>query len=153
MKNLHLNVFARYWIVLCALLLAGVSTQVNAQTEKPGQHPAYLHAIRSLRQARYYLDKKYTEPGHEQKAEQAIHEIDQAIDALKKASKDDDKDLANVPNYKDVPDTTRFAKAVDLLNGAHRYTDMPEVDPAAMPYREAALHHIDAAKATIQQNL
>ena len=153
MKKLQLNVVAHCWIVLCALLLAGASTQVYAQTEKPGQHPAYLHAIRSLRQARHYLDKKYTEPVHEQKAEQAIHEIDQAIDDLKRASKDDDKDLASVPDYKDMPDVSRFAKAVDLLNGAHRYTDMPEADPAAAPYRDHALHHIDAAKATIQQNL
>ncbi len=151
MKTMQLNTIMRCSIIFCALLLAGASTRIYAQQEAPGQHPAYLHAIRSLRQARTYLSANYTEPVHYQRAQQAIHEIDEAIGHLKEASKGDDKNLDAVPPPKDMPPANRITKALELLNGAHTYVDMPESNAAAVTYRDQALRDIDAAKAILQQ--
>ncbi len=101
MRKLQVNLIAKYWIVLCALILAGGSTPIYAQM--PGQHPGYLHAIRDLREARGLLQYNFTNPAHIQAASSLTREINAAIRDLKNASHIDEKDAQTVPPNKDLP--------------------------------------------------
>src|SRR5208337_1927200 len=86
----------------------------------PGRHPAYLHALSDLRDARAHLEHM-TPSEHMNKEEQhAIEAIDRAIDEIKKASIDDGKNIqdhARVDAHLDR--RGRYHKALELLNKAH----------------------------------
>jgi hypothetical protein len=144
MRKLQMNVFARCWIVLCVLLLAGVSTHVDAQI--PGPHPEYLHAIRNLRQARELLHTNFGEPKHIAAASAALPEINAAISDLKSASHIDEKNLEAVPPFKSMPPEGRFHEVMSLLNSAHDDAKKPESDPVAKHFKDQALVHIDKAR-------
>jgi hypothetical protein len=143
MRKLQVNLIAKYWIVLCALILAGGSTPIYAQM--PGQHPAYLHAIRDLREARALLQYNFTNPAHIQAASSLTREINAAIRDLKNASHIDEKDLQTVPPNKDMPPEGRFHQIRDLLNTARSDAKGTETDPSAISSRDGGLHHIDEA--------
>jgi hypothetical protein len=134
---------------LCALLLAAGVMPANAQMS--GQHPNYLHAIRDLREARGLLQHNFTEPAHAKAASSAIPHIDEAINDLKRASKLDDKSLGAVPPPDNkMPDPGRFHKVSELLGAAHQACDGPDSDASAVPERDKAQKHIDAAAGIIK---
>src|SRR5271170_5841846 len=114
MTKSQVNLIARCFMALCALLLAGVSSQVDAQM--PGQHPEYLHAIRDLREARGLLQYNFTNPAHIQAASSLTREINAAILDLKSASHIDEKNLQTVLPNKAMPPEGRFHQVRDLLN-------------------------------------
>jgi len=147
MRELKVSQVALWAIVLGGLLLAGNTTPTDAQT--PGPHPAYLHALRDLREARSLLQANFGMPVHAQAAATAIPQIDAAIGDLKNASKLDEKSLGAVPPPKSMPEEGRFHTVADLLKSAHHDVGFPESDPVALPYRDRALKHIDAASAAI----
>jgi hypothetical protein len=152
MRKLQVNTTTRVWIALCGLMLAGGAIQTDAQT--PGAHPGYLRSIRNLREARGLLQGNFTKPAHIQAAAAALPEINAAIGDLKNASNLDEKSLGEVP----PPDNTmlpegRFHKAADLLQRAHHDASGAESDPAAVPYQDGALRHIDAASAAVAKAL
>jgi len=152
MRKLKVDQIALCAIALCGLLLAGSTTQTDAQI--PGPHPEYLHAIRDLRQAHGLLQHNFTQSKHVQAAAAALPEINGAISDLKSASKLDEKNLGDVP-----PPTTnidpdgRFHMTADLLSRARHDVAGTESDPVALPYRDRALKHIDAASAAIAKAL
>ena len=133
---------------MCALFLAGVSTQVDAQS--PGEHPGYLHAIRDLREARGLLTANFGKPAHIAAANAALPEINAAISDLKSASHMDEKNLGQVPPPKSMAPEGRFHEVMALLDSAHNDAKMPESDPAARPYKDRALGHIDKAREAIK---
>lgn len=75
---------------LAAMLFAPVYSSVTAAPAAGREHPAYLHALSDLRDARAHLER----PGGGERKEQerkAIEEIDAAIFEIKKASIEDGK--------------------------------------------------------------
>jgi hypothetical protein len=148
MTKSQVNSIARCLMATCALLLAGVSTQVDAQL--PGPHPKYLQAIRDLRQARALLTTNFGIPAHAAAANAAIPQINEAIADLKSASHLDEKNLGEVPPPKAMPPEGRFHEVAALLGSAHDDIKMPESDPVAQPFKDKALGHIDSARAAIK---
>ena len=152
MKKSQLSRIAKSSIVLCALLLATGSTRIYA--DAPGAHPAYLHAIDYLRQARSLLQIQFGVPAHAQAAAEAIPRINAAIAHLKDAAKLDEKNLAAVPPPdNNLDETGRFHKVAELLRMAHHDTSGPEADPYAKPLRDKAWQDMDQANAIIQKVL
>jgi hypothetical protein len=153
MRKLNVNLVAQCGIVLCGLLLMGNATRAKAQ-QLPGPHPNYLHALRNLREARGLLQINFGQAAHVQAAAIALPAINDAIGELKAASKLDDKSLGDVPPPNNsLPPEGRFHKVADLLASAHHDTKGQESDPAAIPYKERALKHIDAASAAVAKVL
>src|SRR5271170_956642 len=60
--------------------------------DNPGKHPAYLHALSDLRDARAHLEHFSGDPVDQQE-EHAIVEIDKAINEIKHAAIMDGKDI------------------------------------------------------------
>jgi hypothetical protein len=81
--------------IMSALLLF-VPGYSGATPVPPRDHPAYLHALTDLRHARAHLQRPDGGELREQE-KKAIHEIDEAIKEIKKASIDDGKDLDDHP--------------------------------------------------------
>src|SRR6202795_4657240 len=90
MKSLNKLMFA-----VCALLLF-VPAFISAKPQPPKEHPAYLHALTDLRHARAHLQRPDGGELREQERK-AIHEIDEAINEIKKAAMDDGRDLNDHP--------------------------------------------------------
>ncbi len=148
MKKSQVNFIARCLMASCILLLAGVSTHVEAQP--PGPHPAYLHAISNLRQARALLTTNFAIPAHIAAANAALPEINRAIADLKSASHLDDKNLGEMPPPKSLAPEGRFHEVESLLGSAFHDASQPESDGAARPFKDRALGHIDAARNAIK---
>jgi len=144
MKELQLKFVARRSAAVCVLLLAAGTQSTQAQV--PGPHPAYLHAIQDLREARALLDHKFNAPVHIQAAAAALPEIDAAIRDLKSAAQVDDKSLGDMPRPDPIlPDAGRFHKVNELLNLARRDISQPESDPAALALQSRTQRHLDGA--------
>jgi hypothetical protein len=110
-----------------------------------GQHPYYLHALSDLRLARAHLRRP--DGGALRHEEQdAIHDIDDAIGDIKRASIDDGKNLDDHPPVDANLDWGgRLHKARELLDKAHDDVAHEEDDPAAVGLKDRALRHIDGA--------
>lgn len=119
-----------------------------------GQHPAYLHSLTDLRQARGYLDKLGPDDAVDNDSMRAIQEIDAAIGEIKRASIDDGKDLHDHPPIDaHLPRTDRFHRAIDLLDKAHNDVARAEADEGARGLRDRAIHHIDEAHGAVDAAL
>jgi hypothetical protein len=116
----------------------------SAQTQ-PGKHPAYLHALKDLRTARWLLEhqpgdlKVYTEE------DVAITEADAAISEIKRASIDDGKDLHDHENVDVREHGSRLLRALETLKKAHADIDQEEDNPETRELRHRAIEHIDHA--------
>jgi hypothetical protein len=144
MKTNKIRLFLPCCIALCALLLATGAMRANAQA--PGQHPAYLHAITDLRHARALLRAHFGNPTHAQAASAALAEIDHAIGDLKHAAGANGLNEGEEPPADaSLPPLGRFHRAYDYLRQAHTDAIGHETDPNAVPSRDGAIHHIDAA--------
>ncbi len=101
-------------------LLMAIPAALSAKPAPPADHPAYLHALTDLRTARAHLQRPDGGELRDQE-KKAIHEIDEAINEIKKASIDDGKDLNDHP-----PVDTHMAwdgrlhRALQLLDKAHQ---------------------------------
>jgi hypothetical protein len=110
-----------------------------------GRHPAYIHALSDLRYARALLQRPDGGALHQQEKD-AVHEIDKAIDEIKKASIDDGKDLnAHPPIDTGLNWGGRLHKALELLDKAHQDVSREEDDPYAQGLQQRSLDHIDKA--------
>ena len=131
--------YAAVLALLAALFL--LSSAVSAQ-----EHPAYLHALSDLRDARAHLERP---DGGALRAEErrAVHEIDEAIDAIKSASIDDHKNPnEHVMVDPHMPWGGRLHQALELLNAAHRDVSEEEDKRSTRGLQHRALRHIDAAR-------
>src|SRR5277367_2415691 len=83
--------------------------------DTPGKHPAYLHALSDLRDARAHLEHFSSDPvDHEE--EHAIDHIDKAIGEIKHAAIMDGKDIHDhMPVDAHLNRRDRFHKALELL--------------------------------------
>jgi hypothetical protein len=124
-----------------ALFLAFGSGSAHAQ----GKHPAYLHAVADLRAALAHLG---AHDGGElrDEAKEAIHQIDDAIVEIKKASMDDGKDLSDHPPVDAGLDHFgRLHRAKQLLEKAHQDIAHEEENSYAQGLQQRAFGHIDQA--------
>src|ERR1039458_8913850 len=74
------------------LLLAGFSNSAFAQREH--EHPSYLHALSDLRAARWLIEHRpETSWQKTMDEDEAVRQIDEAINKIKRAAIDDHKDI------------------------------------------------------------
>jgi len=134
------------WMVLAAGLVAATAPMTMQAQEVPGPHPHYLHALSDLRAARHYLNDGWAWEPVRHDDNTAIHEIDAAINEIKKASIDDGKGL-NDPFTIDthLSPHDRFKKANELLWAAHNDLSKAEDVPESRGLRDRAIGHVDKA--------
>ena len=138
--------------VALALLLPTISQELLAQ----GKHPHYLHALSDLRDARAHLERPNGGELRQQEKE-AIHQIDEAIDEIKRASIDDGKNIEeHAPVDAHLPWQGRLHKAHDLIGKAIADCSKEEDDPATrglqariLEHLHKAEHHVDEAIAIV----
>jgi hypothetical protein len=132
--------------VFPALLFAFVLALVCGNAEaQGGKHPAYLHALTDLRHARAHLQRPDGGALREEEKE-AIHQIDEAINEIKRASVDDGKDLDDHPPVDAGMDRTgRFRRAKELLEKARQDISHEEDNGFAQGLQQRAFGHIDRA--------
>jgi hypothetical protein len=114
--------------------------------DNPGKHPAYLHALSDLRDARAHLEHFGGDPVvHEQ--ENAIVRIDKALAEIKHAAIMDGKDIQDhVPVDAHMPRDGRLHKAMELLDKAKQDVMGEEDQPDTQGLQMRVLHHIDEAR-------
>jgi hypothetical protein len=145
MKNVYRLLFAVFALLL-ALPIWG-----SAKPAPPREHPAYLHALTDLRHARAHLQRP---DGGElrQQERDAIHEIDEAIKEIKKASIDDGKNRDDHPPVDARMDWRgRLHRALELIDKAHHDVSEEEDNQFAERLQERALIHIDKAHHHIEE--
>src|SRR5271170_3256936 len=130
------------------LLLSGSS---SARPAPRPDHPAYLHALADLRDARAHLQRPDGGELRDQE-KKAIHEIDDAINEIKKASIDDGKDLNDhAPVDASLDWRGRLHKSLELVNKAHNDVAREEDNAFAQGLQQRALDHIDKAHHHIEE--
>src|SRR5271163_2217774 len=138
-------------ILLSVFVVAFFAAMTATAQPGQGQHPAYLHALSDLRTARAHLQR----PGGGELKDQekkAIHEINDAIDEIKKASIDDGKDLNDHPpvdSHLDWPG--RLHRALELLDKAHNDISREEDNRFAQGLQQRSLMHIDRAHHHVEE--
>ena len=138
--------------VLGAVLFAPVYNLVTAAPAPAGrEHPAYLHALSDLRDARAHLERPDGGERREQERK-AIEEIDSAIFEIKKAAIDDGKNINDhmpVDAHLDWPG--RLHRAVELLDKAHSDVSREEDNRFAEGLQARAIEHIDRAHHHVEE--
>jgi hypothetical protein len=133
-------------IALAAGLMAAIGPMTMQAQEVPGPHPHYLHALSDLRAARHYLNDGWAWSAVKHDDNEAIREIDAAINEIKKASIDDGKGLNDpFPIDTRLSPHDRFRKANELLWSAHNDLSKAEDVPESRGLRNRAIGHVDAA--------
>jgi hypothetical protein len=130
---------------------AGVALFVAAPSwaDNPGRHPAYLHALSDLRDARAHLEHFSGDPVDHQE-ERAIAEIDRAIGEIKHAAIMDGKNIEDhVPVDAHMVRNGRFHKAMELLDRAKRDVSGEEDQPDTRGLQLRVMHHIDEARRAV----
>ncbi len=131
---------------------AAVALFVSAPTwaDNPGKHPAYLHALSDLRDARAHLERLGSDPVN-QEEEHAIDHIDKAIGEIKHAAIMDGKDIQDhMPVDAHMERTGRFHKAMQLLDKAKHDVSGEEDQPDTQGLQLRVIHHIDEARRSVE---
>ena len=136
-------------LVLAALLL--VVPGMLSAAPSAAEHPAYLHALTDLRHARAHL--QHPDGGELREQEKkAIHEIDEAINEIKKAAIDDGKNLNDHPPVDRQMDWSgRLHRALELVDKAHQDIAREEDNGFAQGLQARAILHIDKAHHHIEE--
>ena len=130
-------------LLLAALALTAATASA---TELPGRHPAYLHALTDLRDARWSLEHRPGDAAVSGQEDVAITEIDHAIVEAKKAAAEDGKNLADHPHEDAGLDHAgRLHRAQELLHKAHDDVHAEEDNPETRELRNRVDGHIDLA--------
>jgi hypothetical protein len=145
-----MKLFEKLMITLFALVLF-VPAAMYAAPQPAREHPAYLHALTDLRHARAHLQRPDGGELRDQE-KKAIHEIDEAINEIKRASIDDGKDLNDHPPVDAGLDWRgRLHRALELVNKAHNDVAQEEDNQFAQGLQQRALDHIDKAHKHIEE--
>jgi len=133
-------------LVIPALALAiAMPLQGQAQTQAPGRHPAYLHALTDLHDARWYLEHRPGGPMEEREF-RAIGEIDRAIEEVQRAAYYDGKNVYEHPRDDTYPDAAgRLRRVSDLLRKARDDVAQEEDNLSIRDVQYRAVQHIDNA--------
>jgi hypothetical protein len=132
---------------------AGAPPPPPVVTEPPPMqaHPAYLHALTDLRQARFLLEKP-AKPEVKWDEGNAVREIDAAINEIKQAAIDDGKPLEDHPPVDaKLHHRDRLRKAEELLHKAAADIDEKEDNGWAKGLRGRANGHIHNAEHAVHE--
>jgi tetratricopeptide (TPR) repeat protein len=112
----------------------------------PPVHPAYLHALTDLRNARAHLERRGGDARIKWDERTAIDAIDRAIGAIKQAAIDDGKNLQDHPPV-DVHEARagRLHKALAALRAAREDLSKEEDNDFANGLRARGLREVDEA--------
>jgi hypothetical protein len=136
-------------VLMVAFAVLFVSTFATADT--PGAHPAYLHALSTLRAARAHLNVETGSKRGDDSERHAIAEIDSALHELQVAAISDGKSMNDhAPVDAQLSRGDRLHHALDLLWQARQDIDQHESDDFAKGLKHRALQHIDEAWRAIQ---
>lgn len=139
----------RYAIQVLMAVATVMLMSSMAAADSPGKHPAYLHALTDLRNARAFL---YYKPIARMDADEqkAIDEIDAAIHEVTEAAIDDGKPMNDRPSTDTFGERTdRLHHAMELLDKAKKDVDEHESNGWSRDIRHQALHHIDEARKAV----
>lgn len=138
------------FIAMTALAISTIMFQAAPANSQPAV-PKYLHALSDLRSARGWLDADHR-PELGDLRHNAIKEIDKAIDEVKKAAKDDGRNLNFVPPpQQSAAPGGMVHTALDLLDRAYQDVSAGADAPQNAGLQTRALQHIAAARAAVQQ--
>jgi hypothetical protein len=145
-----MKILSKLMSAVFAFLLV-VPAVIFAAPQPPREHPAYLHALTDLRHARAHLQRPDGGELREQE-KKAIHEIDEAINEIKKASIDDGKNLEDHPPVDAHLDWgSRLHRALELLDKAHHDVSEEEDNAFAEGLQARAIRHIDEAHHHVEE--
>jgi hypothetical protein len=129
------------FIVAGAAVLAGC-----VAAPPPERHPAYLHALSDLRAARWLIEHRPGDWAQTGDEVEAVHQIDAAINDIKKAAFNDGKNPHDRPPVDENPDHRgRIHEALQYLNKARSDISHEEDNAFANGLRDRAIGHIDGA--------
>jgi hypothetical protein len=135
MKESLLRCFLAGAALLC---IAGLN-----YADTPGKHPAYLHARTDLRRAEILM-RGAEEPNVARDLSAAAREVQAAIRELDTAAAWDRKDIDDNPRVDTHPKRVdRFRAIAQFLFAARRDIEREEDNPAARPWRDRAVRHIN----------
>ena len=151
--------------VLSILGLTAVACSAHGQVEvqgppppppppPPAVHPAYLHALTDLRNARYNLIRKGGDPTVKWDEAVAIGAIDHAIGDIKQASIDDGKNLDDHPPLDArEPWAGRLHKALAALRASLADVNQEEDNAYASGLKARAIRNIKEAIRLTEQGI
>jgi len=140
--------FARLAAALVAapLILAATGCVVAPPPPPPAHHPAYLHALTDLRDARWNLEHRPGDAAVSTQEDVAIVETDRAISEARTAAIEDGKNVwQHPPEDARIDRRGRLHHAVELLRKARQDVAQGESNPQAVDLRNRVIGHIDAA--------
>ena len=134
-------------LVAAPLVLAMTGCVVAPPPPPPApHHPAYLHALTDLRDARWNLEHRAGDAAVSTQEDVAIVETDRAINDAKTAAMEDGKNIAqHPPEDAHIDRRGRLHHAAELLRKARSDIAQGEANPQTVELRNHALGHIDAA--------
>ena len=129
-----------------AAALVGSFAATAGVADTPGPHPAYLHALSDLRDARARLEHQVNDPvDHEE--DSAIANIDKALDEIKKAAIDDGKNIRDhMPVDAHQLRYDRFHQAMELLDKAEQDVKSEPDQPSTRGLQLRVINDINAAR-------
>lgn len=131
---------------LAPLALLALLTAAPASAQQlPGRHPAYVHALSDLRQARWLLNHQPGDAKIYANEDIAISEVDIAIREIRHAAIGDDKDLSERPPADAKQYGSRLLRAIESLKKARADISGAEDNPEVRGLRARAFEHIDNA--------
>lgn len=134
-------------LVVAPLVLAATGCVVTPPPPPPAaHHPAYLHALTDLRDARWNIERRGGDSAVSTQEDVAIVEIDRAINEARTAAMEDGKNVArHLPEDARIDRRGRLHRADELLHKARRDVAEGESNPNAVDLRNRVIGHIDLA--------
>ena len=109
-------------------------------------HPAYLHALTDLREARWNLEHRPGDAAVSTQEDVAIVETDRAINDARTAAMEDGKNVwQHPPEDAKIDRRGRLHHANELLRKARKDVAEGESNPQAVELRNRVIGHIDLA--------
>ena len=133
--------------LLAALALTASFTALSANAaDLPGKHPAYLHALTDLRDARWNLEHRPGDAAVSAQEDVALVETDRAIKEAKVAAMEDGKNIEDHPREDAHIDRRgRLHHALELLEKAKNDVAREEDNPETRELRNRIVQHTDLA--------
>ena len=130
---------------LLPLVFVGLLSVTASAQPLPGNHPAYLHALSDLRNARWLLERQPGDTKVYVNEDVAISEIDAAIREIKVAAIEDGKNTQDHPKIDVKEHGSLLLRSIEALKAARNDIAREEDNPAARELRHHALEHIERA--------
>jgi hypothetical protein len=121
---------------------------------RPEAHPAYLHALSDLRNARAHLERRGGDPAMRWDERAAVEAIDRAITDIRRAAIDDGKNLQDHPPIDArEPRAGRLHEALLALQASRNDVNQEEDNVFANGLRARGIRNIDEAIRVTQQGI